>query len=85
MKTTWLTDSEIYAGQLLLKREFPFVDGLIDPVVKGPLVVLATLEFVQIVNNASLWVCLSTISTQFNFGTFKIFDSMYCTPHPNAI
>ena len=84
-KTTWLTDSEIYAGQLLLKREFPFVDGLDDPVVKGPLVVPATSEFVQIVNTGSHWVCLSTISTPFNSGTVKIFDSMYCTPHPIAI
>ena len=27
-KTTWLCDSEIHAGQILLKQKFPLVDGL---------------------------------------------------------
>ena len=41
-KTTWLSDSEIHAGQMLLKRDYPFVDGLCDPAIKGSLVVPAT-------------------------------------------
>ena len=34
-KTHWLTDSEIHAGQMLLKKHLPFVDGLMDPAIKG--------------------------------------------------
>ena len=40
--TYWLHDSEIHAGQVLLKKEFPFIDGLQDPAVKGSLVIPAT-------------------------------------------
>ena len=36
-KTTWLCDSEIHAGQILLKKKkkFPLVDGLRDPAIVG--------------------------------------------------
>ena len=34
-KTHWLFDSEIHAGQILLKEQFPFTDGLCDPAVNG--------------------------------------------------
>ena len=77
----WLADSEIHAGQLLLKKHFPYVDGLHDPAIKGSLVVPATSEFVQILNTGSHWVCLSTISTTPGIGTVKIFDSMYQKPN----
>lgn len=76
-KTTWLSDSEIHAGQMLLKRDFPLVDGLGDPPIKGSLVVPATSDFIQIINTGSHWVCLSTISRTPSPGTVKIFDSMY--------
>ena len=49
-KTSWFTDSEIHAGQLLLKKEFPFLDGLIDTSITGSHVVPAKSDFVQIVN-----------------------------------
>ena len=39
-KTTWLCDSEIHAGQLLLKSKFPLVDGLHNPSISGELVTL---------------------------------------------
>lgn len=36
LKTTyWLHDSEIHAGQILLRKEFPHVDGLQDPAFRG--------------------------------------------------
>ena len=54
-KNYWPTDLEIHAGQLLLKKDFPHVDGLHDSAVKGSLVVPATPEFVQILKN---WVSL---------------------------
>lgn len=46
----WLHDSEIYAGEILLKRPFPLIDGLNDAAQIGPLVVPAMSEFVQIIN-----------------------------------
>ena len=82
-KTHWLFDSEIHAGQILLKEKFPFVDGLCDPAVKGELVVPAVSEFVQVINTGSHWVCLSTISAI--PGTIKIYDSLFIRPSPIAI
>ena len=58
--THWLTDSEIHAGQMLLKTHFPFVDGLRDPAIKGSLVEPANSEFVQIINTGSHWVCVTS-------------------------
>ena len=72
-------DSEIHAGQVLLKKEFPFIDGLQDPAVKGSLVIPATSEFVQIINVGKHWVCISTIGCQ--AGIVKIFDSLYSKPN----
>ena len=84
-KNYWLADSEIHAGQLLLKKDFQYVDGLHDPAIKGSLVVPATSEFVKILNTGSHWVCLSTISTTPGTGMFKIFDSIYQKPNSIAI
>ena len=81
----WLADSEIHAGQLLLNKDFPYVDGLHDPAIKGSIVVPATSEFVQILNTGSHWVCLSTISTTPGTGMVKIFDSIYQKPNSIAI
>lgn len=82
-KKGWLTDSEIHAGQVLLKTEFPLVDGLCDPAVKGDLVTPAISEFVQIVNIGAHWVCMSTISS--GSGTVKIYDTLYNTANSVAI
>ena len=84
-KTTWLSDSEIHAGQMLLKRDYPFVDGLCDPAIKGSLVVPATSEFIQIINTGNHWVCLSTISTTSSPDTVKIFDSLYQNTNSTAV
>ena len=61
-KTTWLCDSEIHAGQVLLKIKFPCVDGLHNPAFVGELGTLEISEFVQIINTGNRWVCLSTVS-----------------------
>jgi len=79
--THWPTDSEIHAGQMLLKSHFPFVDGLSNPAIKGSLVVPAISEFVQIINNGSHWVCLSTIDAN-TTDCLRIFDRMYQNPIP---
>ena len=75
---TWLSDTEVHAGQILLKRDFPLIDGLHDPVIQGSLVTPATSEFVQVVNTGSHWVCVSTIGC--DAGTIKVFDSMFRMP-----
>ena len=82
-KTNWLCDSEIHAGQLLLKAKFPFVDGLHDPAITGTLVAPAISEFVQIINTGNHWVCLSTISCR--PGTIKVHDSLFPRVSPIAI
>ena len=82
-KTNWLCDSEIHAGQLLLKTKFPCVDGLHDPAITGTLVAPAISEFVQIINTGNHWVCLSTISCR--PGTIKVYDSLFLRVSPIAI
>ena len=84
-KTTRLSDSEIHAGKMFLKRDFPFVDGLGDPAINGSHVVPATSDFIQIINTGAHWVCLSTISTTSIPGTVKIFDSMYHNANSTSI
>ena len=82
-KTNWLCDSEIHAGQILLKMKFPCVDGLHDPAISGALVSPAISEFLQIVNTGGHWVCLSTISCR--PGNVKIYDSLFQRASPIAI
>ena len=82
-KTTWLCDSEIHAGQILLKSRFPCLDGLHDPAITGELVTPEISEFVQIINTGSHWVCLSTISCR--PGTIKIYDSLFQRVSQTAI
>ena len=79
----WLTDSEIHVGQMLLKMEFPLVDGLCDPAITGDLVTPATSEFVQIINTGAHWVCMSTMST--SPGTVKLYDTLYNTANSITI
>ena len=79
----WLMDSEIHAAQQLLKLKFSFVDGLVDPAIRGSLVTPANTEFVQIVNTGSHWVCMSSISCP--MGTVKVYDSLYNSPSTTAV
>ena len=81
-RTYWLHDSEIYAGEILLKKAFPLIDGLNDPAQIGPLVVPAMSEFVQIINVGAHWVSLSTISC--TPGVVKVYDSLY-RKHNNVV
>ena len=80
-KNGWLYDTEINAGQILLKKQFPLVDGLCDPAIRGHLIDPATSEFVQILN-VGHWLCLSTIGVS-HPGTVRVFDSLFIKP--NAI
>ncbi|XP_068734644.1 uncharacterized protein [Montipora capricornis] len=80
----WLYDSEIHAGQSLLKRDFPMVDGLHDPAVRGALVTPAASEFIQIIDVGRHWVCLSNIGVTIP-GAVRVFDSLYRKPNASAI
>lgn len=82
--THWLTNSEIHSEQMILKRHFPFLNGLRDPAIKGSLVVPANSEFVQIITTGLHWVCLSTIKAS-TTGSVRIFHSMYQNPNSTAI
>ena len=82
-KSGWLSDSEVHAGQMLLKMEFPLVDGLCEPAVRGDLVTPAFSEFVQIINTGAHWICMSTISSC--PGTVKLYDTLYNTANFIAI
>ena len=83
-KNGWLYDTEINAGQILLKKQFPLVDGLCDPAIRGHLVDPATSEFVQIINVGGHWLCLSTIGVS-HPGTVSVFDSLFIKPNAIAV
>ena len=79
----WLCDSEITAAQMLLKNQFPYIDGLEDTAIIGDHITPAISEFVQIVNTGNHWVCLSTVGcppSQVN-----VFDSLGTAANPVAI
>ena len=59
---------------MLLKMEFPLVDGLCDPAVRNDLVTTASSEFVQILHTGAHWICMSTISS--GPGTVKPNDTL---------
>ena len=80
-KTGWLYDTEINAGQILLKKQFPLVDGLRDPAIRGHLVDPETSEFVQFINVEGHWLCLSTIGVSYP-GTVRVFDSLFISQIP---
>lgn len=52
----WHVDKEITVVQVLLRQKFPFVDGLEDTSIIGPLVSPAFSEFIQVVNTGNHWV-----------------------------
>ena len=63
----------------MLKKQFPFVDGLHCPSIKGVLVIPASSEFIQILNVGRHWVCMSTIGC--SAGTVQVFDNLYNRPN----
>ena len=72
-KEGWLYDSEFNAGFQLLKRQFPYVGGLVNPAIRGELLSVETHEFVQVVNCGNHWICVSTIGCA--TGTVTVYDS----------
>lgn len=79
----WLMDKEVTAAQLLLKQQFPYVDGLEDTSIVDPLVSPAFSEFVQVVNTGNHWVFLSTVGC--SSGHANVFDSLGTRAKPVAI
>lgn len=75
--------TQIQAGQILLKKQFPLIDGLHDPSVKGHLVEPASTKFVQIVNVGEHWLCLTSIGVPCP-GAVRVFDSLYRKPNATA-
>ena len=56
----------------MLKKQFPFVDGLHCPSIKGVLVIPASSEFIQILNVGRHWVCMSTIACCASIPTWAV-------------
>ena len=81
--SAWLSDTEIQAGQQLLKEQFPFVDGLRYPSIVGELITPCKSAFVQIMNTGGHWVCISTVGCP--PGLIKIYDSTNTRPSPKAV
>ena len=69
LKTTnWLLDSEIQAGQIMLKKGFAHEDELQDPAIRGEMLLPAV----------DYWVCIRTLGWQ--TGIVKVFDSLCRKP-----
>ena len=73
----WLNDKIRNAAQLILKKQFPLIEGFQDTLFqkKHQLKVMSG-EFVQIINKSgNHWMTLSTLGINHQ-GSIKIFDSM---------
>ena len=71
-----MNDKHITAAQQLLKNQYPFIDGLQNPLLGSKLAFdVMTTEGVQIVNHRSHWTCLSTVGCQ--AGEVKVYDSLH--------
>ncbi|CAB4019209.1 Calcium-responsive transcription factor, partial [Paramuricea clavata] len=84
-KHTWLNNTEICAGQALLKNKFPKIDGLRDPTKYCLEVAPAKSPFIQLLNTGGHWVCCTTISTKLNSGTVRVLDSLYNRPSSHVV
>ena len=80
----WLNDRHISAAQCLLKRQYPHVDGLQDPILGSRLMFsVMHSEGVQIIHLEKHWICISTIGCQ--PGHVDVYDSLYSTLSPSAV
>ena len=72
----WLDDLTISAAQNLLKRQFPYIDGLLNPCLSEKLAMEPQAgEFIQILNiNGNHWITISTIGC--TSSTVKVYDSL---------
>ena len=75
-KRSWLNDSLINAGQVLLKKQYPDAVGLQDVDLSRTLCfVQGEPAFIQILNtNDSHWICVTSIGCKPN--VVKVYDSM---------
>ena len=81
----WLNDRHIAAAQCLLKKQYPLIDGLQDPVLGSRLIFSVMLsEGIQIINHHQKhWTCISTIGCQ--PGHVDVYDCLYSTLSPSAV
>ena len=84
-KHTWLNNTDICAGQALLKNKFPNIEGLRDPSKYCLEVAPAKSPFIQLLNTGGHWVCCTTISTKPNSGTVRVLDSLYNRPSSHVV
>ena len=80
----WLNDKHISAAQQLLRKQYPFVSGLQNPILGSNLTfdVMET-EGVQIINHRNHWTCLSTIGCQPS--EVNVYDSLHARLSASAM
>ena len=71
------------ATLLLLKKQYPLIDGLQNPVLGSQLMFSAVPEGIQIINHQKHLTCISTIGCQ--PGHVDVYDSLYSTLSPSAV
>ena len=76
-RSKWLNCKLINAGQFLLKKRFPTVQGLYDVILSRTLSFPSQDQpFVQILNCDQMhWVCVSTVGCKPN--CIKVYDSLF--------
>ena len=77
-RSAWLDDQQIHAGQTLIKKQHPYIDGLQAPALSSKLAMVPPKsEFLQIVNvGSNHWLALSTVGCQQS--SIKVHDSLNC-------
>ena len=80
----WLNDRHIRSAQNLLKKQYPLINGLQNPVLGSRLMFsVMPSDGIQIINHLNHWTCISTIGCQ--PGHVDVYDSLYSTLSPSAV
>ena len=81
----WLNDQHITAAQNLLKKQYPLINGLQNPVLGSQLMFsIMPSDGVQIINHQNHWTCISTIGC--HPGHIDVYDSLYSNlSSPSAV
>ena len=80
----WLNDRHIGAAQNLLKKQYPLINRLQNPVLGSRLMFsVMPSDGIQIINHLNHWTCISTIGCQ--PGHVDVYDSLYSTLSPSAV
>ena len=81
---SWLSDCHISAAQYLLKKQYPHIDSLQNPLLGSRLMFsVMPSEGIQIINHQKHWTCISTISCK--PGHVDVYDSLFSSLSSSAV